>query len=475
MKPIRSPFYLLLACTAVLYSQYNPICGLPYIAGQTWNGPVQLKKSMQDNPVNREFKIRKDILNITYDPIEIDCRLLYEDSSFLIYGEAAQIDSGNIDTVAVNSLVTWFRDSTAAGSIAPDQGIKAIADSIFGPPPDIDGNGQVFILLIDVRDNFDPDTSQNFVAGYFDPADQGYGGNYADIIYLDTDPGRITGSHTSLLMSTLAHEYQHLIHYGRDPREDDWLNEGLSELSPVLMGLPHRNFTHYLADTNVRLDKFDNELADYARCGLFFLYTWWEFGTPLIQDIVRDTEDGILSVDKQLSAQGGPTIDEFVLEWHLANMLPSDYSYTRQYTIPQPALHTVINSYPHEASIDVARLGAHWSVINAGASLYMKSTDAGPNDDVQLLLIREPDHSFIDAPQLDVVGYLDTTFGIDYSGLLILATTGSSVATTAQYGLFASATGGYREELLSFDEDREVDKFILLGDEEFTGAAAIRF
>ncbi|MCH8837645.1 MAG: hypothetical protein IIA60_07565, partial [Candidatus Marinimicrobia bacterium] len=184
--------------------------------------PITLWKSPAPVKGDRIFKIRKDIHSQQAELIDADFDLLFEDPQFLIYGEVAELDAGRIDAAVVTSLVSAFRDGGRPGSIDPTLGIKALAEKIFGPPTDIDGNGQVFILLLDVRDGWDSTSSTSFIAGYFDPKDQGPEGNFADIIYLDTYPG---ATHTLLILETLAHEYQHLIHYGRHADEEKWVTE----------------------------------------------------------------------------------------------------------------------------------------------------------------------------------------------------------------------------------------------------------
>ncbi|MFB0516811.1 MAG: hypothetical protein ACETWG_09455, partial [Candidatus Neomarinimicrobiota bacterium] len=276
MRPCHKVLPALLMAAGVLHSQEPaPICGLPEIVQLPVEETTVLYRRgiPTDNPT---FLIREHYTSSTL--IEVEFYLMHDDAAFSVYVEAAEWDSGNVDAPAVDTLVAAFRDHTFEGSIDPDRGIKPIAEDVFGPPPDIDHNGKVFILLIDVRDDFVLDSSETYVAGYFDPLDQGQRGNLADIIYLDTNPGTFSGPQAINMFSTLAHEYQHLIHYGWDTREATWINEGLSELSPVLMGIPLRDLAPYLSDTNVRLDSFGNELVDYARSGLFFIYTWIQLG-----------------------------------------------------------------------------------------------------------------------------------------------------------------------------------------------------
>ncbi len=473
---------LLTTSSALLAQEPAPICGLPHIARLPSDAPITLRKLAA--PTNNYiFKIRDNVLSDQANFIEVEFYLKHPDPTFEIYVEAAEWDSGHVDTTAIDTLVTYFRDRTFEGSLYPDLGIKAAAEDVFGPPPDIDNNGKVYILLIDVRDDYDPDSSKTFVAGYFDPLDQEKGstprGNLADIIYLDTNPGRLSGANIRHQISTLAHEYQHLIHYGRDPGEDIWVNEGLSELSPTLMGLPHREFTYYLTDTNMRLDSFDGELADYARCGLFFLYTWVQLGTQFIKDLIVNTETGISGFSQTLSRYSPPSIDEFVLDWHLANFVQGEgaYGYGDRFSVPQPVMHDVITTFPQENfSGSVVRLGARWTLITGGQNLYLSASRS--DDEPRLALINGNDRTLIAAPQLFTAGFQDYTFGTAYSDLVVLATSSTAIVGSVSYTLFVTAEGGSEELTLSYDGGRGPDPvipYISIGNGEREGEAVVTF
>jgi len=441
-----SPLHRLLPGLAVLAGilaaqSPEPVCGLPHIWGQPAGEVVTLAKSSRVMG-DRRFKIRKHYSGSTL--IEVDFYLVHEDTTFAVYAEVAEVAAGHIDTAAaaLAPLISAFRDETFAGSLYPDLGIKDVAEKVFGPPPDIDANGKIFILLIDVRDDYDPHTSESYIAGYFDPLDQTSRGNLADIIYLDSDPGSLAGSESLVLFATLAHEYQHLIHYRWDVDEDLWINEGLSELAPVLMGLPHRNFSRYLTDTNSALDDFSGALADYARCGLFFLYTWVQLGTSFVQDLIAFPENGVQGFNRTLEAHQGGTLDTFVRKWHLANYLQAggEYGYGGLLTLPRPEMHQVVVQYPLRMNGGkVARLGARWTLLTAGRHLYLHVDRSGREPDITLL--QGANGAIIPAPHLFTAGFDDESFGRDYQELLVLATASSNVEDSTHYDLYASAYG----------------------------------
>jgi hypothetical protein len=464
MKLRRNVLAFAFIASSGLFSQtLEPICGLPALTALSSQEPLSLRKwqALANNPL---FKIREHYAENKL--IEVEFYLMYEGATFRVYAETAEVDAGRVDAHAVANLVTAFRDHTFAGSIDTSQGIKAVAEEVFGSPPDIDHNNQVFILLIDVRDDYVPDSSKTFVAGYFDPQDQRQQGNLADIIYLDT------------VLSTLAHEYQHLIHYGHDTSEELWVNEGLSELSPVLMGLPARDYSSFLANTNVRLDAFKGEVADYARSGLFFRYAWIQVGTPFIQSLIRSGEAGLSGVDRALSQFEPRPIDEFVIDWHAANYLQSGgkYGYAGHFSMPRPEVHDVIVGFPeNDFHRDVTRLGAHWTLIAGGSELYLYAFRESTQPSVAL--INADESAFIPSPGLFTTGFEDPDFGIAYEDLIVLASSSTAVTDYAPYSLFVEALGGYEEFTLSYDGDEDPQEvlFISLGDGTEPGEAAVSY
>ncbi|MDR1046525.1 MAG: hypothetical protein LBL64_02015 [Treponema sp.] len=217
----------------------------------------------------------------TYYSLTADC--LAENDYCMVYADQkANVDSG----VAQNIADVY--ESKIHGPIT----------GTFGTIMDVDENGKVIFLLLDILDG---STGGGYIAGYFysldmmkkseDPKAQAYYSNEADMLYIDTKPGLQS---MSSLYSTMAHELQHLINYSntaaKDGREPDvWINEGLSTAAEFIYG---RNLSRpndiYLSgssiigDPNGRLivysDPQDKGYNKNIRCGNNF-YIWsgfWE-------------------------------------------------------------------------------------------------------------------------------------------------------------------------------------------------------
>lgn len=106
--------------------------------------------------------------------------------------------------------------------------------SIYGNHTDVDNNGKIIILFLDLN----PESGNSSILnGYFNPADliDGHGNN-ADMLYMDL---RGLNSYPDYMAGTILHELQHLINYNVNVLENGremevWLNEALSESTSVL-------------------------------------------------------------------------------------------------------------------------------------------------------------------------------------------------------------------------------------------------
>lgn len=116
----------------------------------------------------------------------------------------------------------------------------------FGTPSDIDGDGKVKILVMDIRDGATANSA--YVAGYFDPMNyfpdnlfSRVRSNYAEVLYLDGKELIIALTRDpNAFASTAAHEFQHLLRYPRmraaNQTDEIWINEGTSEVASDIAG-----------------------------------------------------------------------------------------------------------------------------------------------------------------------------------------------------------------------------------------------
>ena len=222
------------------------------------------------------------------------CYIFVEESQWDII--AAQPD--------VDKLGTLFDAATPAD---PERGIFEIAVDAFGEPADEDGDPRIFILVLDI-----PDWR---VVGYFD--DELYKRAQPelrrDTIYLDASKLAFSAY---LAHATLAHEFQHLIHWGRDPDEETWIDEGLAGYAEDLVGFPEADpsmVPNFLADPSINLTHWAFDSASYGKTYLFASFLAERYGPGLIRQIVAEPRNGILGIDDAFKSQNW--VEDYAGAW----------------------------------------------------------------------------------------------------------------------------------------------------------------
>jgi len=208
--------------------------------------------------------------------------------------------------------------------------------SHFGSPPPKDFT----ILILDIKDDYNPAYGNNtYVSGYFHSINENsvaYSNNRS-MIYLDANPG-VPGTIT--FFGTLAHEFQHFIHYKIDPYEETWINEGLSGLARYICGYGHRK-SHIEAfgrNPNTSLTVWNDSLANYGATYLFMLFLATHYGGPTTtRNIVANTDRGINGINKALWQSGyAVNFNDVFRIWVIANYLNNSSIYNGIYGYDDP-------------------------------------------------------------------------------------------------------------------------------------------
>lgn len=219
------------------------------------------------------------------------------------------------------STINYIRDELI-NIILPQETIY------FSSPPSKDFT----IFILDIRDDYNPSIGNTtYVSGYFDYRNE-YNMEYSNnrsMIYIDANPG-VPGSITSL--GTLAHEFQHFIHYYHDPLEETWVNEGLSGLARYVCGYGHRksHIEAFAKYPNTSLTIWDDSLANYGATYLFMLYLATHYGGPTItRNIVANSGRGINGINNALWQSGyyGINFNNVFRNWVIANYLNNSSVY----------------------------------------------------------------------------------------------------------------------------------------------------
>ena len=198
-----------------------------------------------------------------------------------------------------------------------------------------DASGRQVVLVSNVRDEnyFDP-TYPIYIAGFYSPSYEAYfDRNVMTIDAYDwvnrTGP---SGTRPYLYEGVFAHEYQHLLHSDYDSDEENFVNEGMSDLAEYLTGYGVSVQGHVDAaaakpenSLTVWGDQGDLEiLTDYGQAYLFQYYLMEQFGAPFIQALFHNTDNGITGVNTTLSALGKQTsFADLYHNWSVAALINS--------------------------------------------------------------------------------------------------------------------------------------------------------
>jgi hypothetical protein len=167
------------------------------------------------------------------------------------------------------------------------EGIRALLANLYGVEwggelngsGGIDGDQHIHILLYDLEEDYH-DNQTGGLLGYFWPYDEysaataisrGVRSNEAEMFYLDV---HFTDLYPAIMRSTLAHEYQHMIHWNyKGSHGQTWFDEMLSmvgeEFVESYIGVPQQD--------SVRATRLDEFKSSYYQSGI----TDWITETPL--------------------------------------------------------------------------------------------------------------------------------------------------------------------------------------------------
>jgi hypothetical protein len=184
---------------------------------------------------------------------------------------------------------------------------------------------------------------------------------------------------------TLAHEFQHMIHWNKDINETSWLAEGFSELAVILNNYYLGNFDSlYLSNPDIQLtywpddsDENEDTSPHYGASFLFVTYFMDRFGEYITEFLVGNLDNDLSSVDSTLrrgqiiDPLTGKliTADDFFIDWAITNYLMDEhvsdgrYSYTSYNASPPAEPYQSFQSCPvstftsdvHQYGVDYIR------------------------------------------------------------------------------------------------------------------------
>src|SRR5579859_947625 len=309
---------------------------------------------------------------------QVQAKLIYETANAYFFAQ----DGTNVQLGAVKSMLDTFQNK-----------IYPTDRSFFGSEwtPGVDDDPRLYILYVG--------GIGSTIAGYFSSADE-YShlahpySNEKEMFYVNSDnqqPG------DPYLLTVLAHEFQHMIHWAHDRNEETWMNEGSSVLAEFLNGYDIGGFdAAYTSNPDLQLTGWSEDpstdpsvSAHYGAGFLFMAYFLDRFGNSATQALVANQDNGMHAVDTTLAALGIKdkttgkqltSVDVFS-DWTIANYLgdasvaDGRYAY---HNYPQaPKVDTPTDTYstcPVNTSANVHQFGAAYYEIDCTGKLNISFT-----------------------------------------------------------------------------------------------------
>ena len=174
------------------------------------------------------------------------------------------------------------------------------------------------------------------LAGYYSSADELHPdahpySNAHEMFLISSDNVDLGDSY---IYGTMAHEFQHMIHWYQDKNEETWVNEGFSMLAEHVNEYDAGGFDwSYMDDTDMQLNDWGGEIGNngphYGASYLFMVYFLDRFGEDATKALVRHDENGFVGIEKVLNelaltnaTTGKPYSGyEFFADWAVANLL----------------------------------------------------------------------------------------------------------------------------------------------------------
>lgn len=395
-------------------------------------------------------------------------------------------DSLNLDQAAVEAAALRFEEQ-----------YYPRLEQVFGHEwrPGVDNDPHFSVLHLDYMDS-ETDELGHFNSGDEYPRSFLSGSNQQELVYLNMS-NLTLGS--DLYFGTLVHEYQHLVQWHLDANETAWLNEGLSQLAEIYVGLETADTIDYLLSPDTRLTTWDYSSEDvyahYAATYLFCVYLWEQLGEPAIQELARHPTNGIASVDAVLQGfRPDLSLEQFMANWVAANVLDDDAA-GEQYAYESLELRSVvpvstIDFAPHEEVQTLDQFAAHYVDLGiAGTTTLYFAGDTTANflttnphsgnqvwfaptqDSINAQLTRRFDLTELDRATLSFWTWYDLKFDTDYGYVSVSADDGQTWevldignGSTGDYG---TALNGRSEIQPGATKDGWVQETVALDD--YTG------
>jgi len=189
---------------------------------------------------------------------------------------------------------------------------------------------------------------------------------------------------------TLAHEFQHMIHFTTDRNETTWMNEGFSMVAELLNGYPIYFDYYYITDPDLSLPDWGADPGSngshYGQSFLYLAYFLDRFGEDATKAVVKHSENGLDSIDKTLAElnitdpQTGNliTADDVFMDWAATMWLMDSsvgdgrFDYGNYSEAPQITVSESVSTCPASDSGSVNQYGIDYFTITCTGDHTLK-------------------------------------------------------------------------------------------------------
>ena len=213
------------------------------------------------------------------------------------------------------------------------------------------------------------------IGGYYSSADEfpravNPFSNEREMFYLNVG-GRAYGPGSDFYLSTLCHEFQHMVHWNQNAPQETWLNEGAAVVASRLCGYGVGGLADWFAENpDVQLTSWSNEssaaLPHYAAAYLFMEYLAQHYGGhENLKTLIALPLRGQASIDAYLAGEGyAATFYDVFADWTVANYISdrrvADGKYAYEVRLPAVRPQNVVREQEFVRDLTVKQFGTQY-------------------------------------------------------------------------------------------------------------------
>ncbi|MCK4304968.1 MAG: hypothetical protein KAY24_12090 [Candidatus Eisenbacteria sp.] len=246
----------------------------------------------------------------------------------------------------------------------PDRGIYEVDTLHFGEAPDeLDDDQRIYLMWFDFGI---PADGFFFWWDEYPDGHYTYPSNECEVLYLNPNNGQSPSG--DYMLSVIAHEFEHLIHWKYDDNEDTWVDEGMAELAMWLYGRPDV-IAAFNEDPDLPLTQWggmgEDNYKHYIKVYLWSLYFYERYGgRDAVYAVVHESANSITGYEKVLNNLGyEEDVADVFADWAVANFLddPTLPGGRYGYVGADLPAFSVVNTYDTYPVPDQTESVGHWA------------------------------------------------------------------------------------------------------------------